>query len=334
MAMMDTAKPSWRQSLGLWARVIVTAVLLAFLVSKIRPQDLLPQQRHLSTLAFLVAGLLITGVGIVLSAWRWQRVLDVFDVRVPLRTLTGHYFAGQFVGNVLPSTIGGDVVRVSRTATTTGSGSVAFASVVLERLTGFIALPLLVFLGFLFRPSLLDNNHAWIALAIACGTLLLLGMILLVAGHPRLAGRFAEHQNWMRFIGAVHTGIDRLRRQPRDVLGVLGAAILYQLSVVAAVYCAALALNISVPNAALLAFVPAVAMGQTVPLSVSGFGVREGMLVLLLHPLGVSTSGAVALGLFWYGMLLVVSLLGAPSFAVGSRMTRSDKGTDSDTANS
>jgi uncharacterized membrane protein YbhN (UPF0104 family) len=324
MAVTNSGKPSRRQSLGLWLRVIVSAVLLAVLVTKVHPEHLLPERRHLSTLAFLVAGLLVTAVGIVLSAWRWQRVLDVFDIRAPLRTLTGHYFAGQFVGNVLPSTIGGDVVRVSRTATTTGSGSVAFASVVLERLTGFIALPLLVFLGFLFRPSLLENSHAWIALAIACGTLLLLGVILLLAGHPRVAGRFAEHRNWMRFIGAVHVGIDRLRRQPPDAFGVLAAAIIYQLSTVVAVYCAAQALDISVPNAALLAFVPAVAMAQTVPLSVSGFGVREGMLVLLLQPLAVSTSSAVALGLFWYGMLLVVSLLGAPAFAVGSRVARSD----------
>jgi glycosyltransferase 2 family protein len=334
MAVADSAKPSRRQSLGLWARVIVSAVLLAVLVSKIHPEDLLPERRQLSTVAFLIAGLLLTGLGIVLSAWRWQRVLEVFDVRMPLRTLTGHYFAGQFVGNVLPSTIGGDVVRVSRTATATGSGSVAFASVVLERLTGFIALPLLVFLGFLFRPSLLDNNHAWFALAIAFGTLALLGVILLVGGHPRLAGRFADRENWMRFVGAVHVGIDRLRRQPRDIVGVLGTALLYQLSIVAAVYCAAHALGIELPNAALLAFVPAVAMAQTIPLSVSGFGVREGMLVLLLHPLGVSTSSAVALGLFWYGMLLVVSLLGAPLFAVGSRGARSRTESGSDSTNS
>jgi uncharacterized membrane protein YbhN (UPF0104 family) len=330
MAVTNTAKSPRRQSVGLWLRVIVSAVLLAVLVTKIHPGDLLPERRHMSTLAFLAAGLLFTGFGLVLSAWRWQRVLEVFDARVPLRTLTGHYFAGQFVGNVLPSTVGGDVVRVSRTATTTGSGSIAFASVVLERLTGFIALPLLVFIGFLFRPSLLDNNHAWIGLAIAFGTLLLLGVILLVVGHPRLAGRFAERENWMRFIGAVHIGIDRLRRRPRDVFGVLGAAILYQFSVIVAVYCAAQALDISVPNAALVAFVPAVAMAQTIPLSVSGFGVREGMLVLLLHPLGVSTSSAVALGLFWYGMLLVVSLLGAPLFAVGSRVTHSGSETGHD----
>jgi glycosyltransferase 2 family protein len=331
MAVSETVTPSRRQSLGRWLRVIVSAVLLAVLVTRINPEHLLPERRHLSTLAFLVAGLLITGLGLVLSAWRWQRVLDVFDVRVPLRTLTKHYFAGQFVGNVLPSTVGGDVLRVSRATTTTGSGSVAFASVVLERLSGFIALPLLVFIGFLARPSLLDNNHAWIALAIAFGTLALLGVILVLAGHPKLAGRFAERENWMRFVGAVHVGIDRLRRQPRDAFGVLGAAVIYQLSVVAAVYCAVYALDIQIPAAAVLAFIPAVAMGQTIPLSVSGFGVREGLLVLLLHPLGVSTSSAVALGLFWYGMLLIVSLLGAPAFAMGQRALRSATGSDGDT---
>ncbi len=324
MAVTNTAATSRRQSASRWLRVVVSAVLLAVLVTRIHPEDLLPERRHLSTIAFLVAGLLITALGIVLSAWRWQRVLDVFDVRVPLRTLTKHYFAGQFVGNVLPSTVGGDVVRVSRGATTTGSGTVAFASVVLERLTGFIALPLLVFVGFLLRPSLLDNNSAWVALAIAFGTLILLALILAVVGHPKLAGRFAERENWMRFIGAVHIGIDRLRHQPRNAFGVLGAAIVYQLSTVLAVWCAVQALDISIPNAAVLAFIPAVAMGQTVPLSVSGFGVREGLLVLLLHPLGVSTSSAVALGLFWYGMLLVVSLIGAPAFAVGQRGAQSE----------
>jgi uncharacterized protein (TIRG00374 family) len=314
-------------------RVLVSAVLLAVLISRIHPEDLLPERRHLSTVAFLAAGLIITALGIVLSAWRWQRVLDVFGVRAPLRTLTGHYFAGQFVGNVLPSTVGGDVVRVSRTSTVAGSGSVAFAAVVLERLTGFIALPLLVFLGFVIRPSLLDNNSAWIAIAIAGGTLLLLGVILVVVGHPRLAGRFAERDNWMRFIGAVHIGINRLRHQPRATFGIVGAALIYQLSVVAAVYCAAQALDISVPNAAILAFIPAVAMAQTIPLSVSGFGVREGMLVLLLHPLGVSTSSALALGLFWYGMLLVVSLLGAPAFAVGNRArSNAESGRDTSTS--
>jgi uncharacterized membrane protein YbhN (UPF0104 family) len=66
-----------------------------------------------------------------------------------------------------------------------------------------------------------------------------------------------------------------------------------------------------------LAFIPAVAMVQVLPISVGGLGVREGMLALLLHPLGVPTGQAVAVGLLWYAMTLLVSLAGAPAFALG-----------------
>jgi uncharacterized protein (TIRG00374 family) len=303
----------------LGVRIIISAALLALLVTKIPADDIQPKDTHVGTLAFLAAGLAFTLGGFLLSAWRWQRVLAVFDTHVPLRTLLAHYLAGQFVGNVLPSTIGGDVLRVSRAAKTTGTGDVAFASVVIERLSGFVALPLLTFVGFALEPSLLSLDHAWIALAIAGATVAGLVVILAVAGSPHLAGRFAKHQNWMRFIGAVHIGVDRIRREPRQAMRVLVAALAYQVSVLIAVYCAIHALGISVPNGAVLAFLPAVASAQVLPISLSGLGIREGLLVLLLRPLDVPTGKAIGVGLLWYGMTLVVSLLGAPAFAVGHR---------------
>src|SRR5262245_55509327 len=118
-------------------RLLVSAALLAFLVTKIPAGSLQPKNTHACTLAFFVAALALTFFGFVLSAWRWQRVLAVFGVEVPVRTLLSHYLAGQFVGNVLPSTIGGDVLRVSRASKST-TGDVAFASVAIDRLTGFV----------------------------------------------------------------------------------------------------------------------------------------------------------------------------------------------------
>jgi len=303
-----------------WLRPLVSIGLLAVLVSKIDTSQLVPGDRSLpGTLAFLIGGLLLMLASFVLASWRWQRVLAVFDAHVGLRTLLSHYLAGQFVGNVLPSTVGGDVLRVARLSKDTESREVAFASVVIERLTGFFALPLLTFVGFIARPDLLDHGRSWLALATAGTSLLVLGVILVLAASPRLAGRFKDHDNWMRFIGAVHIGIDRLRRDPRDACAALGAAVAYQITVVAAVYCAVHTIGLTIPNGAVLAFVPAVAMAQVLPLSVGGLGIREGMLALLLHPLGVKTGQAVAVGLLWYAMTLVVSLAGAPAFALGHR---------------
>ncbi|MEX1009051.1 MAG: lysylphosphatidylglycerol synthase transmembrane domain-containing protein [Acidimicrobiia bacterium] len=317
---------AWK--LGL--RILVSAGLLVFLITKIPSDTVEPKNTHAGTLTFLAAALALTFAGFILSAWRWQRVLAVFDAHVPLRTLLGYYLAGQFVGNVLPSTIGGDVLRVSRAAKSTGSSDVAFASVAIERLTGFVALPLLTMIGLMIKPSLLDVPHAWISLVISLATVAALLVILVVAGHPHLAGRFAKHQNWMRFVGAVHIGVDRMRREPGRATSVLIAAVAYQASVVAAVWCAVHALGVSVPDASVLAFVPAVAMAQVLPISLSGLGIREGLLVLLLHPLGVPTGKAIGVGLLWYGMTLVVSLLGAPLFAAGYRQGKDGEIDDTD----
>ena len=311
--------PSRRTRWGLGLRLLVSAALLAILVTKIDFDGALPRQRHLSTVVFFAAAILSATLGIVLSAWRWQRVLAAFGAHVPIRVLTSHYFAGQFVGNVLPSTIGGDVLRVTRSAKTIGSPETAFAAVALERLTGFLALPLLCLAGFAADPSLLDSDTAWVALLASGITLAALCTILLLAAHPRIAGRFRDHANWMRFIGAVHVGVERLRSDPRAAVGVLGTAMLYQVSVVLTVGFVVLTLGADVPAAAVVAFVPVVAMAQVLPISLSGLGVREGMLVLLLHPLGVSNGQAIGIGLTWYLIMLLVSLLGAPAFAVGSR---------------
>jgi uncharacterized membrane protein YbhN (UPF0104 family) len=82
---------------------------------------------------------------------------------------------------------------------------------------------------------------------------------------------------------------------------------------------AAHGLGLSVGWAAMLAFMPAVAIAQVLPLSIGGLGIREAAFVVFLHPLGVPSGQAVALGLAVYGMTLAASLLGAPAFAFGGR---------------
>jgi len=308
-------RPGWK----LWARLAVSVGLLVVLLSRVDPEELLPATRDGTHLMFLALGLATTFAGIVASAWRWQRVLVTFDARLGLTVLTRYYLAGQFVGNVLPSTVGGDVVRISHSGRTIGSNETAFASVALERLTGFVALPLISIVGFLFTPSIMTWRRSWLALAIDAATLAMLVVILYLAAHPRAAGRYAERDNWTRFVGAVHVGVHRLRRRPASVTAILATAVVYQVTVVISVYFAARALDISTPTAALFAFVPVVAIAQVVPVTVGGLGIREGLLVLFLGPFGVNETQAVALGLLWYGMILVISVLGAPAFAAGSK---------------
>jgi uncharacterized membrane protein YbhN (UPF0104 family) len=302
-------------------RIMASAVMLGLLLPRMHLPALLPPGHHGDTVVFLLLGLLTTLAGIILSAWRWQRVLAVFDADTRLPNLVTHYLAGQFVGNFLPSTIGGDVLRISRLSSSSDIPNTSvFASVVIERLTGWIVLPLLTLAGFLLHPSLLGLGVASrLALGLSLGTLLLLAGIVAAAGSRRMAGRFAANEGWTRFIGAVHLGVDSLRRRPQAAAGILGVATVYQLSPVLAAWFATRALGLHLPMLALLAFTPVVAIAQVLPLSLNGLGIREGAFVLFLGPLGVSTGQAVAVGLIVYALTLAVSLLGAPAFAVGGR---------------
>jgi hypothetical protein len=302
-------------------RIALSAGMLWFLLTKIsdsRSPDLPPWNR--STALWLGGALLLTLAGILLSAARWQAVLAAMGQDTRFGRLLSHYLAGQFVANVLPTTIGGDVLRVSRLSRDSGAGPTSFASVVLERLTGWVVLPVMTFFGLLVNPGLRHLGRATqVAISLAAGTLVMLALVVLAVASRRFGDVDAE-KGWRRFLAAVSLGLDQLRRNPSQAASVLLVGLAYQLVLVGAAVMAARAMGIEAAGpTALLAFFPAVAIAQVLPISISGLGVREGLFALFLRPLGVPTEQAVALGLLLYLLNLVVSLLGAPSFAIGGR---------------
>ena len=300
-------------------RVVASAVMLGVLLSRLNFDSVVPDW-DASKAGWLLGALTFTVLGIVLSAVRWQRVLAAMELPAKLRTLLSAYLAGQFVSNFLPSTIGGDALRVTRLSAANGEAPATFASVVLDRMSGWLILPLLCLVGLAINPTLIHLGRASrVAISISLITLAGLVAVVAVAAHPRLGGRLAHRSSWLRFAGAVHLGLERLRHHPGAAMSVLITGFGYQLAVISAAILGARALGISIGPTALLAFFPAVAILQVLPLTIGGLGVREGAFVLFLQPLGVHTSQAIALGLLVYLLHLVASLLGAPAFAVGAR---------------
>lgn len=275
-------------------------------------------------LGWLLAAVALTLVGVGLSALRWQRVLVALERPARTGVLARHYLASLFVGNFLPSTIGGDVLRVSRLASEEGDTARVAASVVLERLTGWLVLPVLTFVGLAANPGLrrLAPGPAGSAFGLATATVALLVILLAVGSSPALHPSGVGDRGWRRFTGTVSLGLERFRRAPWLTFEVLTAGFAYQLVVVLAAFLAAKALGISIGWTAMLAFFPVVAIVQVLPLTVSGLGTREAALIFFLHPFGVPDSHAFALGLLLYFVNLAVSLLGAPAFAIGSRSNR------------
>lgn len=296
----------------------MTVVILVVLLSRLHLAGVLRMQRG-STLGLLGVALVVTAGGIGLSVLRWQRVLAALGMRTRIWALLGAHLAGMFVGNFLPSTVGGDALRAARVARITREKAGAVASVMLERLTGWIVLPVLTFAALLLNPGLLHLGSAsHVALAVAVATLAALMVVVLVAGNGRTGRRLQRRAGWLGFAAALHLGLAGFRCRPREAVQVLAVSFAYQLMVALAAFLVADAMGLRVGWTAILAFMPVVAIVQVLPFTIGGLGLREGAFVLFLGPLGVSTSQAIAFGLLVYGLNLVVSLCGAPSFAAGA----------------
>lgn len=311
-------------AVSLVLRIVVSAGLIGVLLwraPRIDTDELFPTWSS-TTAAWLVLAAALTLLGMVLATLRWRQVLVALGLQEPLSRLFSHTMAGHFVSNVLPTTIGGDILRVSRLSRDTGKSPDTFASVVLERVTGWLVLPVITLVGLAVNPGLRELGTATlVAAGLAIVTLAMLAGVIATVGSDRFGTRLALRDGWRRFLSAVHLGITKLRAEPRNVVGVLGAGFAYQFVLVLSAVAAAQALGIgqAAGLTALLAFFPAVLIVQVVPIGISGLGIREGAFVLFLGPLGVGTEEAIALGLLLYLLNLGVSLLGAPAFAVGGR---------------
>ncbi|MGQ0743057.1 MAG: lysylphosphatidylglycerol synthase transmembrane domain-containing protein [Acidimicrobiales bacterium] len=310
-----------RAKIWLLVRTVASVAMLAVLVSRVELASLLPEVSA-RALAWLGGGLVVTVVAALLAALRWKWVLGAFDVDCGFGSLLSHSLAGQFVSNFLPSSVGGDVLRAARLSQRDDvSGATAFASVLLERLSGIVALPVITLVALAANPALVGLGWPGrLALAVSLATLVGLVCLLSVLASPRLAGRLADGSRWLRLAAAVTSGVSRLRARPRMAASILATAAAYQMAIVAASWAGAQALGLDVGWTAIMAFVPVVAIAQILPLSLNGIGVREGAFVVLLAPLGVASGQAVVFGLLLYAMNLAVSVLGAPAFALGARV--------------
>ena len=273
------------------------------------------------TALWTIGAIVFTLTGFVLGAIRWQRVLIALDVRQPLRRLFSHYMAGQFVSNFLPTTVGGDVVRVGRLTRDTDDGPISFTSVVFERLSGWLVLPLITFIGFAINPGLTGlGKSTKIPLIVGFITLLGLGLVILLLGNARIGKGLRNRKGVLRYANAIHLGIDRLRDPPKAAREVVLSAFAYQFMLLLAAGCAVEALGIDqVGLTALMAFIPAVLIIQVLPLGIGGLGVREGTLVVFLSGLNVPSEQALALGLAIYAMTLIGSMIGFPLLIFGGR---------------
>jgi uncharacterized membrane protein YbhN (UPF0104 family) len=261
--------------------------------------------------AWLVLGVALLDVGLVAGAARWHLLLSEAPWRETLRV----YFMGAFANNFLPTGFGGDAVR-SVAAARGGTGlATAAATVLVDRVTALGSLLLLGWAMAIADPGAVPE--------LLLGLLAALSALVVAAYVPV---RLASSSEWVRArvprrlvplaaaIGGTLRGLagDRARLVRFVVLGFV-----YQALVVASVWCGARTIGLELPYALLAVALPLVLVLTALPVSLAGFGVREGSFAVLLGTAGVAATDATLISLLSVVTLALASLPGAVAIVRG-----------------
>jgi uncharacterized membrane protein YbhN (UPF0104 family) len=248
----------------------------------------------------------------LVSGLRWRMLAGVAGFGGTPARYVAYYFIGMFFNLVLPTSVGGDVVRVWYLARQDegppeGRTVAAFLSVFAERLNGVLALIALMCVCAVCCPVGLPG---WVAASVAgIGA----GTALGVASLPLLR-RFPVRGARLRRV-ADAAGV--YLRHPRVLLGVTGLSLAVQVLNVVVVWLIGWSLGLQVPALYYGVMVPLVTLLTLLPVSLNGMGVREAGAAVLLGPLGVDETAAVTLYLLSFAVNTLTSLAGAGCYLFG-----------------
>ncbi len=256
----------------------------------------------------LAAAFAIMVLQIVICAFRWRAVLKAIDADMGFVESFRLFYIGSFFNQALPSAVGGDAVRIYMSYKSGLTVGQAVNSVLLERVATVAALVLLV-LGTqpFFLPRVSEEAGAMILPAVS---LLAVGAVLGV-GVLAMLDRLPESLRKWRIVRGIAGLAEDTRRvflAPKPALSVMAIALVGHMNVTFAVYVIAMGLGLEVDFIDCLALFPPVMLIMTLPISIGGWGVREGAMQFGFGLIGVAEGGALALSLL-FGFVGIASNL-------------------------
>jgi uncharacterized protein (TIRG00374 family) len=300
--------------LRLATTLAVTALLTAYLVWKIDITKTLHAIVH-ANLGYFAAAVAIMIGTVWPMAWRWQQLLAARGIHDRLGWLTRAYFVAYTAGQLLPTAVGGDAVRIYETAKRhTGRGGEVAGSVLLERALGGAATLALAAVGFaLAIGNYPIGPYLWIEGFFVVATFFLAVALFSRRARPLLAKtvpllRFLRVE---RPIRAAYEGIHAYRDHPGLLFGVFTLTLAVQAVRVLAIWFAGKAVGVELGPKPYYVMGPLLFLVLLVPFSINGIAVRESFFVSFLGRLGVSADDAFATGFLFFVVTLCLSLPGA-----------------------
>ena len=299
-------------------KLIFSFSILAYvLIKEVRIKDI-PDALKDIDIFWLALSFSLHALGLLISAYRWQILIRAQGDSVPLGFLAKSYLVGNFFNLFLPTRFGGDVVRIWDGSRYSSSLLKSSAIVIVERLTGVIIL-----LTFAFAVSLSRLDMArrlpviWISLLVG-----FIGLLLTFLFFTPIARVFIDNIPERGFLQKIKSKILEFRRvvlvyknKKRAFFQALFWAFLLQVNVVLHYYLAGKAFHLAIPLLDYFIFIPIILLILTLPVTISGLGLREILFIEIFAVYGIAEHVSFSFSVVAdFGFTLIIGLIGGIVF--------------------
>ena len=306
-----------RTNLFILLRLLISISLLTFLLRKINWEEILEVIKNIN-LFYLILVFLISFFLIGISCFKWQILLKVRGIKISLFRLIILYIIGYFFNNFMLGSVGGDAVRGFVLGKRIKSQVESFASIFMERFTGFTALVAIAFtVSFINYPVWKEPRLAFFLIIVFLGYSLFLLLIYNRALFDKIKRSFIlKHsgkikEKLIEFYEAIHS----FKTRKKVVGNSLLISLVFHLMTSVNVLIVSLALGLNIQIIDILLVVPLILLVSMIPISIAGWGLWEGAFVYFFTQIGISAPCALSIALILRAKNLIIALLGGILFS-------------------
>ncbi len=322
-----------KQNLVNVLKILVTLALFAFLLSRIDLQlvwGIIAQ----SNLWLLLAALALYFGALLLGVLKWEILVKAQEIQASFGALVSFSLLGLFLGNVLPSNIGGDVVRAYDLARVTrGRAEAAAISVLVDRLMGLFAFFSAAVVTAALATVMLAQAYALEQIEVATVIAASAFIALCAAMFSR---RIAQRLKFIFNLGPLQRfrptaeNVYRALQVYRFRYGALALNVLLSMTIVVLTafvwFLVGQAVGITdVSFFTFLLFNPLIAFILLIPISFNGLGAKEAVVVFFFGLVGVPGDRALAMSLLFHVIVVLTSLPGGLVWFSKRRQTAADR---------
>ncbi|MGL4395327.1 MAG: lysylphosphatidylglycerol synthase transmembrane domain-containing protein [Hyphomicrobium sp.] len=312
-----------KKALLLALKLISGVALLATIIVQV-DKDAVGRALASVDLPLFVMSCIVMAAGVAANAVRWDAVMRSLDMPIGLKPATIGYFEAMFFNQILPTGIGGDGIRALRAIDTGVPWGWALAGIIIDRAIGMFATAAIILLAGYLLVSNVAGTPAFVICALFSMAIIGVGIATIVLsrwakGSPRaakfLSGKYGSK---LRPVMVLVHGFASSMSDARVLPRILVSQALSSIAVILSFWLCARALDLPLCWLDAAIAVQGVALSAIIPLSIGGWGVREGATILLLANSGIGDAPATALSIVFGLVLTVLGVVGAIVWMSGS----------------